>query len=200
MITNIKKEKVPNIYKNNWKKSQSIRNEDSKDHQNIINNSNGSISIIERGYEINGKAPKSISKNKKYNNKSENKKIILPNVYGINKSGIYNNSPSKNINNRNNVSYKIMNSDNNIIINNGVKVIDGKNKNIIGNNQKSSSIDLKKKKFLINQLNNEIEKMILQSNNIRPINLNKYNKDMEEKEFLKLLNKRKKRMFYIGKI
>ena len=64
-----------------------------------------------------------------------------------------------------------MNSDNNIIINNGVKVIDGKN--IIGNNQKSSSIDLKKKKFLINQLNNEIEKMILQSNNIRPINLNK---------------------------
>ena len=91
-----------------------------------------------------------------------------------------------------------MNSDNNIIINNGVKVIDGKN--IIGNNQKSSSIDLKKKKFLINQLNNEIEKMILQSNNIRPINLNKYNKDMEEKEFLKLLNKRKKRMLYIGKI
>ena len=91
-----------------------------------------------------------------------------------------------------------MNSDNNIIINNGVKVIDGKN--IIINNQKSSSIDLKKKKFLINQLNNEIEKMILQRNNIRPINLNKYNKDMEEKEFLKLLNKRKKRMFYIGKI
>ena len=91
-----------------------------------------------------------------------------------------------------------MNSDNNIIINNGVKVIDGKN--IIGNNQKSSSIDLKKKKFLINQLNNEIEKMILQRNNIRPINLNKYNKDMEEKEFLKLLNKRKKRMLYIGKI
>ena len=91
-----------------------------------------------------------------------------------------------------------MNSDNNIIINNGVKVIDGKN--IIGNNQKSSSIDLKKKKYLINQLNNEIEKMILQSNNIRPINLNKYNKDMEEKEFLKLLNKRKKRMLYIGKI
>ena len=42
--------------------------------------------------------------------------------------------------------------------------------------------------------------MILQSNNIRPINLNKYNKDMEEKEFLKLLNKRKKRMLYIGKI
>ena len=91
-----------------------------------------------------------------------------------------------------------MNSDNNIIINNGVKVIDGKN--IIGNNQKSSSIDLKNKKYLINQLNNEIEKMILQSNNLRPINLNKYNKDMEEKEFLKLLNKRKKRMLYIGKI
>jgi NIMA (never in mitosis gene a)-related kinase len=198
LLPNIKKEKVPNIYKNNWKKSQSIRNEDSKDHQNIINNSNGSIRIIERGYEINGKAPKSISKNKKYNNKSENKKIILPNVYGINKSGIYNNSPSKNINNRNNVSYKIMNSDNNIIINNGVKVIDGKN--IIGNNQKSSSIDLKKKKYLLNQLNNGIEKIILQSNNIRPINLNKYNKDMEEKEFLKLLNKRKKRMLYIGKI
>ena len=136
---------------------------------------------------------------KKSKYKSENKKIILPNVYGINKSGIYNNSPKKNVNNRNNVSYKIMNSDNNIIINSGVKVIDGKN--IMGNNnQKSSSIDLKNKKYLINQLNNEIEKMILQSNNLRPINLNKYNKDMEEKEFLKLLNKRKKRMLYIGKI
>ena len=199
LLPNIKKDKVPNLHKNNWKKSQSIRNEDSKDHQNINNNSNGSIKIIERGYENNGRIPKSISKNKKYNNKSENKKIILPNVYGINKSGIYNNSPRKNINNRNNVSYKIMNSDNNIIINSGVKVIDGKN--IMGNNnQKSSSIDLKNKKYLINQLNNEIEKMILQSNNIRPINLNKYNKDMEEKEFLKLLNKRKKRMLYIGKI
>ena len=199
LLPNIKKDKVPNLHKNNWKKSQSIRNEDSKDHQNINNNSNGSIKIIERGYENNGRIPKSISKNKKYINKSENKKIILPNVYGINKSGIYNNSPKKNVNNRNNVSYKIMNSDNNIIINSGVKVIDGKN--IMGNNnQKSSSIDLKNKKYLINQLNNEIEKMILQSNNIRPINLNKYNKDMEEKEFLKLLNKRKKRMLYIGKI
>ena len=199
LLPNIKKDKVPNLHKNNWKKSQSIRNEDSKDHQNINNNSNGSIKIIERGYENNGRIPKSISKNKKYNNKSENKKIILPNVYGINKSGIYNNSPKKNVNNRNNVSYKIMNSDNNIIINSGVKVIDGKN--IMGNNnQKSSSIDLKNKKYLINQLNNEIEKMILQSNNLRPINLNKYNKDMEEKEFLKLLNKRKKRMLYIGKI
>ena len=199
LLPNIKKDKVPNLHKNNWKKSQSIRNEDSKDHQNINNNSNGSIKIIERGYENIGRIPKSISKNKKYNNKSENKKIILPNVYGINKSGIYNNSPKKNVNNRNNVSYKIMNSDNNIIINSGVKVIDGKN--IMGNNnQKSSSIDLKNKKYLINQLNNEIEKMILQSNNLRPINLNKYNKDMEEKEFLKLLNKRKKRMLYIGKI
>ena len=199
LLPNIKKDKVPNLHKNNWKKSQSIRNEDSKDHQNINNNSNGSIKIIERGYENNGRIPKSISKNKKYINKSENKKIILPNVYGINKSGIYNNSPKKNVNNRNNVSYKIMNSDNNIIINSGVKVIDGKN--IMGNNnQKSSSIDLKNKKYLINQLNNEIEKMILQSNNLRPINLNKYNKDMEEKEFLKLLNKRKKRMLYIGKI
>ena len=199
LLPNIKKDKVPNLHKNNWKKSQSIRNEDSKDHQNINNNSNGSIKIIERGYENIGRIPKSISKNKKYINKSENKKIILPNVYGINKSGIYNNSPKKNVNNRNNVSYKIMNSDNNIIINSGVKVIDGKN--IMGNNnQKSSSIDLKNKKYLINQLNNEIEKMILQSNNIRPINLNKYNKDMEEKEFLKLLNKRKKRMLYIGKI
>ena len=199
LLPNIKKDKVPNLHKNNWKKSQSIRNEDSKDHQNINNNSNGSIKIIERGYENNGRIPKSISKNKKYNNKSENKKIILPNVYGINKAGIYNNSPKKNVNNRNNVSYKIMNSDNNIIINSGVKVIDGKN--IMGNNnQKSSSIDLKNKKYLINQLNNEIEKMILQSNNLRPINLNKYNKDMEEKEFLKLLNKRKKRMLYIGKI
>ena len=199
LLPNIKKDKVPNLHKNNWKKSQSIRNEDSKDHQNINNNSNGSIKIIERGYENIGRIPKSISKNKKYINKSENKKIILPNVYGINKSGIYNNSPKKNVNNRNNVSYKIMNSDNNIIINSGVKVIDGKN--IMGNNnQKSSSIDLKNKKYLINQLNNEIEKMILQSNNLRPINLNKYNKDMEEKEFLKLLNKRKKRMLYIGKI
>ena len=77
MLPNIKKDKVPNIYKNNWKKSQSIRKEDSKEHQNIINNSNGSIRIQERGYEINGKVPKSITKNKKYNNKSENKTINI---------------------------------------------------------------------------------------------------------------------------
>ena len=77
LLPNIKKDKVPNIYKNNWKKSQSIRKEDSKEHQNIINNSNGSIRIQERGYEINGKVPKSITKNKKYNNKSENKKINI---------------------------------------------------------------------------------------------------------------------------
>ena len=71
-----------------------------------------------------------------------------------------------------------MNSESNIVINNlnNIKVIDGKN--IYGNNKNSNSIGLKKRKYLINQINNEIGK-IIHDKNLSPkqanYNLNKYN-------------------------
>ena len=210
LLPNIKNERTPNNYKNNWKKkSQSIRDDnDNKEQININNNSNGSVHQ-DKKYEYRDRYPKSIPR-RNYNYKL-NKDIILPNLYGNNKSGVYNNnnnnnsnnnsneSPKKNINlninikNKSNGSYKILNSENNI------KVIDGKN--IYINNKNNNSIGLKKKKYIINQ--NDIGKIILDKN-YRPkqinYNLNKLNPPMKDKEFLKILQQRKKRMIYIGKI
>ena len=210
LLPNIKKDKIPNIYKNNWKKSQSIRNEESKDHINIINNSNGNIKQDNK-YEYKERY-KSLPKNNNNNidnrNQLLNQDVILPHLYGNNKSGIYNNnnnnnnnsnlSPNLNLNvkKKNNASYKILNSDNNIILNNfnNIKVIDGKNIN--GMKKNSNSIGLKKKKYVINQIHNDIEKIILDKNP-RPKQIN-YN--LNDKDFMKILHQRKKRMMYIGKI
>ena len=217
LLPSIKNDKIPNAHKNNWKKkSQSIRDDESTDILNVNNNSNGSLNIKEDKNEYYERYPKSIPR-KKQNiiiNKKEflNKDIILPNLYGNNKSGIYNNnnSPKRNINlnlkinNKSNVSYKILNSENNIVLNNlnNIKVIDGNN--IYLNNKNSNSIGLKKKKYIINQMNNDIEKIILDRNPIRPkqinYNLNKYNPAIKDKDILKILHQRKKRMLYIGKI
>jgi len=217
LLPSIKNDKIPNAHKNNWKKkSQSIRDDESTDILNVNNNSNGSLNIKEDKNEYYERYPKSIPR-KKQNiiiNKKEflNKDIILPNLYGNNKSGIYNNnnSPKRNINlnlkinNKSNVSYKILNSENNIVLNNlnNIKVIDGNN--IYLNNKNSNSIGLKKKKYIINQINNDIEKIILDRNPIRPkqinYNLNKYNPAIKDKDILKILHQRKKRMLYIGKI
>ena len=219
LLPNIKKEKIPLINKNNWKKkSQSIRDEDSKEPIKIINNnSNKSVKIQDNKYEYHDRHPQSIQKNKNYMNyKYEllNKDIVLPNLYGNNRSGIYNNSnnnnssPRRNNNlnikiNKSNGSYKILNSENNIAINNlnNIKVIDGKNIN--ANNKNSNSMGLKKKKYLINQINNDIDKIIYDKN-LSPkqanYNLNKYNPPLNDKDFLKILQQRKKRMMYIGKI
>ena len=200
LLPSIKNDKIPNAHKNNWKKkSQSIRDDESTDILNVNNNSNGSLNIKEDKNEYYERYPKSIPR-KKQNiiiNKKEflNKDIILPNLYGNNKSGIYNNnnSPKRNINlnlkinNKSNVSYKILNSENNIVLNNlnNIKVIDGNN--IYLNNKNSNSIGLKKKKYIINQMNNDIEKIILDRNPIRPkqinYNLNKYNPAIKIKIF-----------------
>ena len=214
LLPNIKKEKMPIIYKNNWKKkSQSIGDDESKDNINIVNNSNGSIPIHENRYKYHERLPQSIPRNNKnyINYKSEllNKDIILPNLYGNNKSGVLinNQSPKKiinlNIKNKSNGSYKILNNDNNIVMNNlnNIKVIDGKN--IHGHIKNSNSIGLKKKKYLINQINSDIGKMINEkSQKPKPINynINKYNPAINDKEFLKILQQRRKRMVYIGKI
>ena len=151
---------MPNIYKNNWKKkSQNIRDDDSKDNINIVNNSKGSIPINENRYNYHKRLQQSIPRNNKnyinYKNELLNKDIILPNLFGINKSGVFINNPSpkKNINlninikNKSNGSYKILNSENNIVLNNlnNIKVIDGKNIHV--HNKNSNSIDLKKKKI-----------------------------------------------------
>ena len=208
LLPNIKNDKMPNINKDNWKKkSQSIRNEDSKEHINIINNSNGSLNIEDKRYQYREKLPQSIPRNKNYLNYKNailNKEILLPNLYGNNKSNIYNNnsnqSPKKSINikNKSNVSYKILNSENNIIVNNlkNIKVIDGKN--IHGNIRNNNSIGLKKKKYLINQMSNDIGKMILEKNS-RPTPINYNLNKLNEKDFLKILQQKKKRMVYYGK-
>ena len=217
LLPNIKKEKVPNIYKNNWKKNQSITDEDNKEQVNYINNSNRNIHLVENRYEHHQRLPQSIPKNKNYiNYKNEllnkDSNLILPNVYGNNKSGIYNNNSSskRNINinlnrNKNVGSYHILNSENNVIKNNlnlnNIKVIDGKN--IYGNIKNNNSIGLKKRKYYINQVSNDIGKLIQEKNpKLKPINynLNKYNQGINDKEFLKILQQRKKRMIYVGKI
>ena len=212
-LPKIRKEKITNALRNNYRnKNKSLGIEDSKEQNSINNNSNGSIKIQENRYEYQERIPNSIKKQKNiiYNNKIEiNKDLILPNLYINNKSGIYNNnnqSPKRNnIKNKNNGSYKIINNDSNDGINNinlnGIKLIDGSN--IYGNNHKNSnSINLKKKQYLLNQMNNDIEKMILQSNSRNKNHklINKYNQVNEDKEFLKILHQRKKRMIYIGKI
>ena len=208
LLPNIKNDKMPNINRDNWKKkSQSIRNEDSKDHINIINNSNGSLNIEDKKYQYREKLPQSIPRNKNYLNYKNgilNKEILLPNLYGNNKPNIYNinsnQSPKKGINikNKSNVSYKVLNSENNIIVNNlkNIKVIDGKN--IHGNIRNNNSIGLKKKKYLINQMSNDIGKMILEKNS-RPTPINYNLNNLNEKDFFKILQQKKKRMVYFGK-
>ena len=121
----------------------------------------------------------------------------MPNLYGNYKANI---SP-KNVNNKskNNNSYKILNSENNILKKNmnlnNIKVIDGKN--IYGNDRIN-----REKKYLINQVNNDIGKMIEKISKPKPINynLNSIKNGNIDKEFLKILHQNKKRMIYLGKI
>jgi hypothetical protein len=64
-------------------------------------------------------------------------------------------------------------------------------------------IGLKKKKYLINQSNNDIGKMMLEKIS-KPkaynYNLNNYNKGNIDKDLLKIIHQRKKRIVYLGKI
>ena len=77
-----------------------------------------------------------------------------------------------------------------------IKVIDGKN--IHGNIRNNNSIGLKKKKYLINQMSNDIGKMILEKNS-RPTPINYNLNNLNEKDFFKILQQKKKRMVYFGK-
>ena len=196
LLPSINKE-MPNIYKNNWKKkAQNMGSEEDKEVSNIINNSNGSIKSQEKKYEYHERLPKSIPKknNKIIKNELINRDVLLPNLYGNNKSGISNNSPPKinlNLRKNNDSSYKILNSENNI------KVIDGKN---INGYKNCKSIGLNKKKYVIN---NSIEKIIQEKKNSQKqvnYNLNKYELGVNDKNFLKILHERKKRMLYMGKV
>ena len=145
-----------------------------------------------------------IKKDKIIRNKPKiDKNLILPNLYGNYKVNL----SLKNVNNKNKnaASYKIMNSENsnsknNLNLNN-IKVIDGKN--IYGNNKNNYMIGLKKKKYLINQSNNDIGKIMLEKISKPKVfnyNLNKNNKGNIDKDFLKIIHQRKKRMIYLGKI
>ena len=198
LLPNIKKEKF--IYKNNVNKnSKSIIAESNKERIQIINKNNRSLNAKEINYDYHDHIPRSIPKNDNYikYRKKINKNLILPNLYGNYKANI---SP-KNVNNKskNNNSYKILNSENNILKKNmnlnNIKVIDGKN--IYGNDRIN-----REKKYLINQVNNDIGKMIEKISKPKPINynLNSIKNGNIDKEFLKILHQNKKRMIYLGKI
>jgi NIMA (never in mitosis gene a)-related kinase len=205
LLPNIKKDKIiiKNYIENN---SKSIITESNKNKIQIINNRNNkSLNVKENNYEYRPRIPKSLPKNDNIikNKQRINKNLILPNLYGNYKANV--SHKNLNINNKSsNVSYKILNSENNVSKNNlnNIKVIDGKN--IYGNNKNIiNSIGLKKKKYLINQANNDIGKMMIEKiSKPKPFNynLNNYSKGNLDKDFLKIIHQRKKRMIYLGKI
>ena len=205
LLPNIKKDKII-IKKNIENNSKSIITESNKPKIQIINRNNRSLNAKENNYEYRPRIPKSLPKNDiMIKNKPRiNKNLVLPNLYGNYKANI--SLKNLNVNNKNNASYKIMNSENNISKNNmnlnNIKVIDGKN--IYGNNKNNNnSIGLKKRKYLINQVNNDIGKMMIEKiSKPKPFNynLNNYSKGNMDKEFLKIIKKKKKRMIYLGKI
>ena len=204
---------LPNLKKHPIQKNRNVlkKNDDSKDDDekisDIINNSNGSINSQPRRYANEERIPKSVPKNKKYesnhhiiNNSNDNinKYIILPNVYS-NRSGINNKnnspSPKKSINlvKKKNINgiYKVSNN---------VKIIDGRNIN--GSNKNIISIKSGDKK--INLLSDDYAKMLLDKNSAHKSNNSKlndiYNIGVDERNFLRILQQRKKRMMYIGKV
>ena len=205
LLPNIKKDKIiiKNYIENN---SKSIITESNKSKIQIINDRNNkSLNVKENNYEYRPRIPKSLPKNDNIikNKQRINKNLILPNLYGNYKANI--SLKNLNINNKSsNASYKILNSENNVSKNNlnNIKVIDGKN--IYGNNKNIiNSIGLKKKKYLINQANNDIGKMMIEKiSKPKPFNynLNNYSKGNLDKDFLKIIHQRKKRMIYLGKI
>ena len=205
LLPNIKKDKIiiKNYIENN---SKSIITESNKNKIQIINNRNNkSLNVKENNYEYRPRIPKSLPKNDNIikNKQRINKNLILPNLYGNYKANI--SLKNLNINNKSsNASYKILNSENNVSKNNlnNIKVIDGKN--IYGNNKNIiNSIGLKKKKYLINQANNDIGKMMIEKiSKPKPFNynLNNYSKGNLDKDFLKIIHQRKKSMIYLGKI
>ena len=205
LLPNIKKDKII-IKKNIENNSKSIITESNKPRIQIINRNNRSLNAKENNYEYRPRIPKSLPKNDiMIKNKPRiNKNLVLPNLYGNYKANI--SLKNLNVNNKNNASYKIMNSENNISKNNmnlnNIKVIDGKN--IYGNNKNNNnSIGLKKRKYLINQVNNDIGKMMIEKiSKPKPFNynLNNYSKGNMDKELLKIIHQRKKRMIYLGKI
>ena len=205
LLPNIKKDKII-IKKNIENNSKSIITESNKPRIQIINRNNRSLNAKENNYEYRPRIPKSLPKNDiMIKNKPRiNKNLVLPNLYGNYKANI--SLKNLNVNNKNNASYKIMNSENNISKNNmnlnNIKVIDGKN--IYGNyKNNNNSIGLKKRKYLINQVNNDIGKMMIEKiSKPKPFNynLNNYSKGNMDKEFLKIIHQRKKRMIYLGKI
>ena len=202
LLPNIKKKKISNIYINKIKKKiQNIKEEESKEYINMVNN--GNAKLIKNRYNINERIQKSLPKNNNnyinYKKELLNKNIILPNLYGNNHSSRNNNNSSHkkiinlNLNKKNKSfgSYKIINSESGILINNlnNIKIIDGNNINVMNKNN-NNNIGLKKKN-LINQINNDIDKIISKPKIIN-YNINKYNSPINEKDFLKKLYQRKK--------
>jgi NIMA (never in mitosis gene a)-related kinase len=205
ILPNVKKQSIQKN-RNVLKKNDDIKDEDDK-ISDIINNSNGSINSQPRRYANEERIPKSVPKNKKYesnhhiiNNSNDNinKYIILPNLYS-NRLGANNKnnspSPKKSINlvKKKNINgiYKVPNN---------VKIIDGRNIN--GSNKNIISIKSGDKK--VNLLSDDYAKMLLDKNSGYKSNNSKlndiYNLGVDERNFLRILQQKKKRMMYIGKV
>ena len=154
--------------------------------------------------------------NDNINNKRNGKKnILLPNLYLKNNSGIYkkDSNGKKNINinininiHNRNIPYKILNSENNIIMNNvnlnNIKLIDGKN-NYKYNIRNKKNNGYSPKQYLINHYSNDLERMLKVKNpqkKVDKLKLPKKSSELEKKDFLNMLYKRKQRMVYLGKI
>ena len=205
ILPNVKKQSIQKN-RNALKKNDDSNDDDSEKQYDLINNSNGSINSQPRRYGNEERVLKSVPKNKKYvsnhhiiNNSNDNinKYIILPNLYS-NRSGINNNnssSPKKSIN-----LVKKKNINGHYKVQNNVKIIDGNNIN--GNNKSIKYMNSGDKK--INLLSDDYAKMLLDKNSAHKSNNSKlndiYNIGVDERNFLRILQQRKKRMMYIGKV
>ena len=125
---------------------------------------------------------------------------LLPNIKKKKISNIYINKIKKKIQNIKEEESKeyinMVNNGNAKLIKNRYNINERIQKSLPKNN--NNNIGLKKKN-LINQINNDIDKIISKPKIIN-YNINKYNSPINEKDFLKKLYQRKKRMIYLGKI
>ena len=201
-LTIANSEQLPNLYRKNNPKESQITGCES--NGSLETNEKSIGSIRQHKYYINEKITQSVPKNSnRYRvNNSNNKELILPNVYK-GKNNNYGNSPKSIGKNRRDGPYKVLNSENNAVSNNykNIKIIDGGNifsqkKGGIYNNNSG------KKNYQIYPGNDEIAKILLDKGGLGAGNkqINYKNNKYNERNFLKMLQlKKKSNLVYLGK-
>ena len=211
-LTIANNEQLPNLYRKNGKESQ-ITGCESNGSDTMETNEKSLGSIRQnKQYYINEKISISVPKNSNIGklNNGINKRLVLPNLYGGKSNQLYNNSPkniTNNVKNNKVGPYKVLNSESNIIGNNGnnyrnIKVIDGgniftKKKSGVYNN----NISLKKN-YQMYPGNEEIAKILLDKGGAGSGNkqINYKNNKYNERNFIKMLQmKKKSNLVYLGK-